>query len=213
MQQIRAECASPHTALDPEDYELSRDESCNLIVSSADQNIKRVVYFDIDGNRHVVDRDQNGNRFGTEVNLSETALAGVAQTGGTLFVKAGKRRGRRHGRTGAIELDIPACEPASNCSVAADPLFDKVSKAIKANNPDFRSLISEDVPNLCIAGSNVTGEVIYLFDWRGLSADPNLNYITGEFPDPSTGDPIEIGLTFFPDDEVVDCAIELGCTF
>ncbi len=129
LERLRAAAANPHHSIDPADYTISLDDSCGYVISSADREIKKVVYFDLGGNKHVAKRDHYGNRFGTEVSLSDTSLAGVVEAGGTLFIKLRRNKDhgyRRHGSAGVIEFtDIPMCEPAASCPavITDDPLF------------------------------------------------------------------------------------------
>jgi hypothetical protein len=149
LDRLHAAADNLHWSLHQSDYSITTNDSCEYVVESANHDIRRVIYFDPDGNRHAVRRDHYGNRFGTSVNLADTALGGVVNSEGTLFIKL-RNRYRWYGDRLIIRLDIPTCganapvcvatgvnDETATVPVGSDPQFVEHAKGNNDGEPGF----------------------------------------------------------------------------
>lgn len=211
LERLHAAADNLHWSLDQSDYTITTNDSCEYLIRSTDRDIRRVIYFDPDGNRHVVRRDHYGNRLGTSVNLSNTALAGVMVPEGTLFIALrSKYRWYRGGRL-IVRLEIPDCNNSDACpamaenmnmlmvDVSSDPVFIELS-----DSPN--GMIDPGNANVCLSSQTAAGDFIRIVQNDGANDTFQIFRIVG--PGQIEEPPVVLSR-----EQSTACATRLGCTF
>ncbi len=223
LDRLHAAADNLHWSLDQSDYSITTNDSCEYVVESANHDIRRVIYFDPDGNRHAVRRDHYGNRFGTSVNLADTALGGVVNSEGTLFIKL-RNRYRWYGDRLIIRLDIPTCganapvcvatgvnEETATVPVGSDPQFIEHAAGNSGGDGSFSILLQMVGSGItrCVSTNERTKEQILIQQNEGEGSD-----IFQIFRLDASGlaivDESQIPLSR---EESTACGVVLGCEF